>query len=69
MILGTRTRVSSTNGGAPIRLMGQLDYFPRGVEDLITHASLIASQLRVTRSMLELKRLAPRFPGHQSVRT
>jgi hypothetical protein len=49
--------------------MGQLDYFPRGVEDLITHASLIASQLRVTRSMLELKRLAPRFPGHQSVRT
>src|SRR5208282_2084187 len=49
-------------------LLGQLDNHPVGVDELITRTSLTASQVLATLSVLELKRLVLRLPGHQFVR-
>ena len=49
-------------------LLGQLDNSPEGVDDLITLTGLIASQVMATLSVLELKRLVRRMPGHRFVR-
>src|SRR4029077_5821140 len=49
-------------------LLGQLDNFPKGVDELIVATGLIASQVLATLSVLELKRLVRRLPGHQFVR-
>jgi DNA processing protein len=49
-------------------LLGQLDDRPTGVDELIVRTGLIASQVMATLSVLELKRLVRRLPGHQFVR-
>jgi DNA processing protein len=49
-------------------LLGQLDNHPVGVDELITLTGLTASQVMATLSVLELKRLVRRLPGHQFVR-
>ncbi len=49
-------------------LLGQLDNRPTGVDELIMRTGLIASQVMATLSVLELKRLVRRMPGHQFVR-
>jgi DNA processing protein len=49
-------------------LLGQLDDQPRGVDALISGSGLNASQVMATLSVLELKRLARRMPGHRFVR-
>ena len=49
-------------------LLGRLDNLPVGVDELITRTRLTASQVMVTLSVLELKRLVRRLPGHQFVR-
>ena len=49
-------------------LLGQLDNHPVGVDDLIIRTSLTAAQILATLSVLELKRLVRRLPGHQFVR-
>jgi DNA processing protein len=49
-------------------LLGQLDNHPVGVDELITRTRLTASQVMATLSVLELKRLVRRLPGHQFVR-
>jgi DNA processing protein len=48
-------------------LPGQLDNSPIGVDELIARTGLAASQLMATLSVLELKRLVRRLPGHQFV--
>jgi len=48
--------------------LGQLDNHPTGVNELMTRTSLTASQVLATLSVLELKRLVRRLPGHQFVR-
>jgi DNA processing protein len=47
---------------------GQLQSQPRGVDELIVRTGLTASQVMATLSVLELKRLVRRLPGHQFVR-
>src|SRR5208337_2185594 len=49
-------------------LLGHLENHPVGVDELITRTSLTASQVLATLSVLELKRLVRRLPGHQFVR-
>jgi DNA processing protein len=49
-------------------LLGRLDNFPKGVDELITLTGLIASQVLATLSVLELKRLVKRLRGHQFAR-
>jgi DNA processing protein len=49
-------------------LLGQLQSQPSGVDELITRTGLTASQVMATLSVLELKRLVRRLPGHQFVR-
>jgi len=49
-------------------LLGQLDDTPTGVDDLIGRTHLTASQVMATLSVLELKRLVRRLPGHRFVR-
>jgi DNA processing protein len=49
-------------------LLGQLESRPSGVDELITRTGLTASQVLATLSVLELKRLVKRLPGHQFVR-
>src|SRR4051812_17243731 len=49
-------------------LLGQLDDRPAGVDELIVRTGLVASQVMATLSVLELKRLVRRLPGHQFVR-
>jgi DNA processing protein len=49
-------------------LLGHLDNHPTGVDELIVHTGLTASQVLATLSVLELKRLVRRLPGHQFVR-
>ena len=49
-------------------LLGQLDNHPVGVDELITRTSLTAPQVLATLSVLDLKRLVRRLPGHQFVR-
>lgn len=49
-------------------LLGQLDGSPAGVDDLIVRTGLTAGQVMATLSVLELKRLVRRLPGHQFVR-
>jgi DNA processing protein len=49
-------------------LLGQLANTPVGVDELITRTGLTASQVMATLSVLELKRLVRRLPGHQFVR-
>jgi DNA processing protein len=49
-------------------LLGQLDDRPTGVDELIGRTGLIASQVMATLSVLELKRLVRRLPGHLFVR-
>jgi DNA processing protein len=48
-------------------LLGHLDDRPRVVE-LIVRSGLTAAQVLATLSVLEMKRLARRLPGHQFVR-
>jgi DNA processing protein len=50
-------------------LLGQLDDRPTGVDELIVRTGLVASQVMATLSVLELKRLVRRLPGHQFVRS
>jgi DNA processing protein len=49
-------------------LLGHLDDRPTGVDDLIVRSGLTAAQVLATLSVLEMKRLARRLPGHQFVR-
>jgi DNA processing protein len=49
-------------------LLGQLDDRPTPVDDLITRTGMTAAQVMATLSVLEMKRLAKRLPGHQFVR-
>jgi DNA processing protein len=48
--------------------LGQLDNHSKGVDELITLTGLIVSLVLATLSVLELKRLVRRVPGHQFVR-
>jgi len=49
-------------------LLGDLDDQPTGVDDLITRTGMTAGQVMATLSVLELKRLVRRLPGHRFVR-
>ncbi len=49
-------------------LLGCLDDSPSGVDVLIVRTRLTASQVMATLSVLELKRMVKRLPGHQFVR-
>ncbi len=49
-------------------LLGQLESAPSGVDELIVRTGLTASQVLATLSVLELKRLVRRLPGHQFIR-
>ena len=49
-------------------LLGQLESQPSGVDELIVRTGLTASQVLATLSVLELRRLVRRLPGHQFVR-
>ncbi len=49
-------------------LLGHLDSQPAGVDELIARTGLAASQVLATLSVLELKRLVRRLPGHKFVR-
>jgi DNA processing protein len=49
-------------------LLGQLHHQPSGVDELIVRTGLTASQVMATLSVLELKRLVRRLPGHQFIR-
>ena len=49
-------------------LLGHLDDQPTGVDDLITRTGMTAGQVMATLSVLELKRLVRRLPGHRFVR-
>jgi DNA processing protein len=49
-------------------LLGQLDDQSTGVDDLITRTGMTAAQVMATLSVLELKRLVRRLPGHRFVR-
>ena len=49
-------------------LLGHLDDAPAGVDELITRTGLTAAQVLATLSVLEVKRLARRLPGHRFVR-
>jgi DNA processing protein len=49
-------------------LLGQLDDRPTAVDELIGRTGLGASQVMATLSVLEMRRLVRRLPGHQFVR-
>ncbi len=49
-------------------LLGRLDDTPTGVDDLIVSTGLTAAQVMATLSVLEMKRLIRRQPGHRFVR-
>jgi DNA processing protein len=49
-------------------LLGKLDDRPVGVDELIARTGLTASQVLATLSVLEVRRLVRRGPGHQFVR-
>ena len=49
-------------------LLGQLDDQPSGVDELIVRTGMTAAQVLATLSVLEVKRLAKRLPGHRFVR-
>jgi DNA processing protein len=49
-------------------LLGRLDDRPVGVDELIGRTALTASQVLATLSVLEMRRLVRRLPGHQFVR-
>ena len=49
-------------------LLGQLDDHPTGVDELIVRTGLTAAQVMATLSVLEMKRLVRRLPGHRFVR-
>ena len=50
-------------------LLGHLDDSPSAVDVLIARTGLTASQVMATLSVLELKRMVKRLPGHQFVRS
>ena len=49
-------------------LLGRLDDQRTAVDDLITRSGMTAGQVMATLSVLELKRLVKRLPGHRFVR-
>lgn len=49
-------------------LLGKLDDRPLAVDELIAKTGLTASQVMATLSVLEMRRLVRRLPGHQFVR-
>lgn len=49
-------------------LLGRLDDTPTGVDDLIAVTGMTAAQVMATLSVLELKRMVRRLPGHRFVR-
>ena len=49
-------------------LLGRLDDHPTAVDDLIARTGMTAGQVMATLSVLELKRLVKRLPGHRFVR-
>jgi DNA processing protein len=49
-------------------LLGHLDDRPTAVDDLIASTGMTAGQVMATLSVLELKRLVRRMPGHRFVR-
>jgi len=49
-------------------LLGHLENHPVGVDELILRTGLTASQVMATLSVLELKRMVRRLPGHQFIR-
>ena len=49
-------------------LLGRLDDQPTAVDDLIARTGMTAGQVMATLSVLELKRLVRRMPGHRFVR-
>ena len=48
--------------------LGKLDDRPLAVDELIAKTGLTASQVMATLSVLEMRRLVRRLPGHQFVR-
>jgi DNA processing protein len=50
-------------------LLGRLDDTPTGVDDLIAATGMTAAQVMATLSVLELKRMVRRLPGHRFVRS
>jgi DNA processing protein len=50
-------------------LLGKLDDRPVGVDELIVGTGMTASQVLATLSVLEMRRLVRRLPGHQFVRS
>jgi DNA processing protein len=49
-------------------ILGKLDDRPRAVDELIADTGLAVSQVLATLSILEMRRLVRRLPGHQFVR-
>ncbi len=49
-------------------ILGKLDDRPRAVDELIADTGLTVSQVLATLSVLEMRRLVRRLPGHQFVR-
>ena len=49
-------------------LLGQLDDHPTAVDELIVRTGLTAGQVMANLSVLEMKRLVRRIPGHRFVR-
>jgi DNA processing protein len=49
-------------------LLGRLGSEPAGVDELITRTGLSAAQVLATLSVLEMRRLVRRLPGHQFIR-
>ncbi len=49
-------------------LLGRLDDTPTGVDELIAQTKMTAAQVMATLSVLELKRMVRRMPGHRFVR-
>ena len=49
-------------------LLGKLDDRPTAVDELIARTGLTASQVMATLSVLEMRRLVRRLPGHQFIR-
>jgi DNA processing protein len=73
--------IRSSTGDPPVRhpaelaltdlersLLGQLDDTPSGVDELIVRTGMTPGQVLATLSVLEVKRLAKRLPGHRFVR-
>ena len=65
---GVRHPVELTLSDLERSILGRLDDRPKGVDELIAVTSMTPSQVLATLSVLEMRRLVKRLPGHQFVR-